>query len=181
MNRMPPTQWTPEMNAVMREHYVALGSSATAKKLGLNQHQVYRQARVLNLVNIRPAVQRGAIAAKLLELCKRPGGVKQGDCEPHCATSVSDAAERLIAAGQLFKATISYRNVRYFDTAARAQAAMGRKTVKASSTNHSGVRITAPAGGPARLPGEPVITSKTKFTYAPAPQQLLRTNTYAPG
>lgn len=43
------------------------------------------------------------------------------------------------------------------------------------------VRIARPpAGGPARMPGDPVITSHTKFTYGPStPSVLYRSNTHS--
>jgi hypothetical protein len=43
------------------------------------------------------------------------------------------------------------------------------------------VRVARPvAGGPARMPGEPVITSDTRITIAPPPpERVYRTSTYA--
>lgn len=79
------------------------------------------------------------------------------------------------------------RNVRYFDTSQRAAnyfpplpakpAPKKRGIVKARGAS---ISIKPPAGGPARMPGDPVITEHTKFTIAkPPPERMPKSNTWS--
>lgn len=186
-------EWTPEMDAVIRERYSVEGCMGVARLLDQPHSNVYRRAIKLGVPLPGHRVPPGGHGARLLELSKRPDGVRRSDCADLKNDQFYKAAAALIRAGKIIKFQISLRNCRWFDTEANAQAWATRTGTTKRAPSPAKPRATAAKGthptvrvphwgGPARMPGEPVITERTKVTIAPPPpQRLLRTNTYGPG
>jgi hypothetical protein len=135
----------------------------------------------------------------LLELAKGPAGVTVDDLPPGVHQR---ALWRISERGRLFTIKSGTRAFKrhYFDTQERADAyykanpnpvwVSPAKAIKAKKQQEykAGKPITIvrasvnkpQAGGPARQPGEPIITASTRITIAPPPpDRLYRTNTFS--
>lgn len=106
-----------------------------------------------------------------------PAGFSASDITGYAPEHVRRAAQAMVAAGRLHRATVSPRRVRYFATAAMAEAFKAQP---------SPTRPQQPVAGGARAkarwsPDEPgVITAATRIIKAPPlPRDVFRTNTYA--
>jgi hypothetical protein len=136
------------------------------------------------------------LAAHLRELAKRPEGFACPEVQ-FKAKDVSCQAAYLVNAGQLFRAKISHKRVRFFDCPKRAEEyeqahKSGRRA--RTSTNGEPWEVRAPWGGRARWANEPrhpggtpesemVFTKNTKHTIVPQPYRPssmpIRTNTHS--
>jgi len=127
--------------------------------------------------------ERKESTLKIIELSKRPEGLNIDDLpEGVNPRSLWKAA----FAGHVFTLKSGTRLFKrqYFDTQERADAyyeANPRPTKKPREKKPLVLKAAIPGslaskplpGGPARLPGEPVITKHTKITIAPPPPAVL--------
>lgn len=180
-SNFPPPLRADELDAAIRERYATTTGASLAAELGLSLRSLYCRAHNLGVKRARSDRHTPARQA-LQDAARHRDGVRAADVARQLGmplARVSDTASRLVRAGLLFRVEISYRNVRYCASQAAADAltARLRSSGKAATANRSTVIVTH-SRGPAHLPGDPVITSATVFTYAPAPRQALRSNTF---
>jgi hypothetical protein len=184
------------MKEAMRTHYptrmpvrdiaIALGFPPDGKAI------VAQAARMGLSRPPLPSYKESAAAKQLLAASKTELGASYADCTATSLATAYGIARRLIQDGLLFRTKTSHKDARFFDTAARAAAAPAKPPKLHQPTANQ--RPPQPRGkknitfsvakycGPAHLPGEPVITSRTKVTTCPSPRnQPMRTNTHAPG
>jgi hypothetical protein len=108
-------------------------------------------------------------------LAATPAGFSASDVTGHAPEQVRRAAQALVAAGRLHRATVGTRRVRYFATADGAQAFL--KTQPSTAPSRALTSMRSKARWSADEPG--IITSKTRITKAPPlPRDVLRTNTF---
>jgi hypothetical protein len=190
MGRTSKIEWSAEMDALIRAQFGVAGCSAVARQLKLRDSTISRRAEKLGIAPPNRRVRPGTCAALTIELSKRPEGVGRKDCAAYGDNLFYRVTRSLVKAGLLFKAEPTHTTARWFACARRA-AAWNAGTPGAQAT----AAPTAPAikpgpakpsarimhcGGPARLPGDPQPTGKTKYTIAPpAPPVVYRTNTHA--
>ncbi len=117
---------------------------------------------------------------KMIELAGRKCGFSYSDL-PFPITTLQKDTIVLMANGVLFRRspTFSKKGMRYFTSSEAAEAFFG--PVKSSVLRDRRLKTSAPSGGPARIPGEPVFTASTVYTIAPLPIRSLRTNTHPRG
>lgn len=113
---------------------------------------------------------------------KRPEGIRALDLGiPRTTASVN--FRKLLAEGLVFKGG-THMEVRYFDNPEAARAFTGRMRVgrAPAKRSHVGMIQRMPQKRtykPGWAPDDPVvITSKTKYTYAPKPVPALYSNTH---
>lgn len=182
--------------ALIRQHYPTGNLQQLAHELGVNLRSLQARASELGVHRAQSDHTR-LIIELLLRLAEQPRGTSIPDAVRQAAhlpnvtrSAIESAVVRMIKRGDLHKATISHRHVRLCRTAETAQrllATVAPPPKKAPSLRVEVARTT-PAGtttvhlqtvrGPAYLPGEPVITPRTKVTIAPPPTRSLRTNTH---
>lgn len=186
---MPPPL-SPEVLAkreqVLRAHYARGDLKALAAELGLSMNRLQSMASQLGIprdpsLHRGPRSEDGARArALILELSTRPTGTTAREVADaaHIERNTADSIARKMARqGELASAANGPREVRYFASQALADAYAARLRTVTATPAASTVRMP-PRFGPAHLPGEPLITERTKFTLAPPPRQAYRSNTY---
>ena len=146
-----------------------------------SRSSVYRMVRVMGLS--RPdgierigLVRRApAMTDAILAACGRPGGFHHSQDIGFKKPNVITHVRTLCLQGLAFKAELGWRRSRWFLTQEQADAAMAASPALPAR----GIGEKARGQGPAYLPGEPVITARTKYTIAPPPPaRLYRTSTY---
>lgn len=107
---------------------------------------------------------------------RNPAGFSASDITGYAPEHVRRAAQALVAAGRLHRATVSPRRVRYFATPEMAEAFAKRPSPTRPQQSVAGTRTKARWS-----PDEPgVITAATRIIKAPPlPDNVFRTNTYA--
>lgn len=107
---------------------------------------------------------------------RNAAGFSASDITGYAPEHVRRAAQALVGAGRLQRATVSPRRVRYFATAAMAQAFTQSPSPTRPQQSLAGARTKARWS-----PDEPgIITAATRITKAPPlPDNVFRTNTYA--
>ena len=107
---------------------------------------------------------------------RNAAGFSASDITGYAPEHVRRAAQALVAAGRLHRATVSPRRVRYFATAELADGFTKRPMPTRPQQSVAGTRAKARWS-----PDEPgVITSATRIIKAPPlPDNVFRTNTYA--
>lgn len=108
-------------------------------------------------------------------LAATPAGFSVSDVTGHGPEQVRRAAQALVAAGRLHRATVGTRRVRYFASAAGANAFQkvqpSTSPARALATTRSKARWSTDEPG--------LITAQTRIIKAPPlPRDVLRTNTY---
>jgi hypothetical protein len=107
---------------------------------------------------------------------RKDAGFSASDITGYAPEHVRRAAQAMVAAGLLYRATVSPRRVRYFATAEMADQFKQRPTPTRPQQPVAGTR--AKARWTADEPG--IITAATRITKAPPlPNNVFRTNTYA--
>ena len=111
----------------------------------------------------------------LLKISENPGGFSASEITGYSPETVRRAAEALVADGQLHRANVSARRVRYFSNEAQAKQYSTAKA--ASPTNLAAGSLRMKAAFKPEDP--PIITARTRITVAPSPPTtVFRTNTY---
>jgi hypothetical protein len=191
-----PRRWTESMNALLREVYptpTPVRDIAVAMGFPPDGKAIIAQAARLGLSRPPlPSYKDSAAAQQLLTAAKSEHGATYAHCTATSLATAYGLARRLMLDGLLFRAQTGHKEARFFDTPERAAAAAKQRPRPLHPTANQ--RPPQPRGkknitysiarhcGPAHLPGEPVITSRTKVTIAPPPPaRLLRTNTHTPG
>ena len=119
---------------------------------------------------------------EIMKKAKEPNGIE-----------ASRYVYKLHGKKKLFTAQFKMGNVkkRYFDTQERADEfykdrkpskkthPKAKKLLQSSEYPVVFIAHRNTPGGPARAPGEPVITPQTKFTYGRKPEQTLKSNTHS--
>lgn len=107
---------------------------------------------------------------------RNAAGFSASDITGYAPEHVRRAAQALVGAGRLYRATVSPRRVRYFATAELAQSFAKRPSPTRPQPSLAGARTKA-----SWSPDEPgIITAATRITKAPPlPDDVFRTNTYA--
>lgn len=187
---MPPPL-SPEVLAkreqVLRAHYARGDLKALAAELGVSLNRLQSMASQLGIprdasLHRGPRSEDGARArAVILELSARPKGTtarEAADAARVKRNTADSIARKMARQGELASATGGPREVRYFASQALADAYAASLRKAAATQAAASVRVP-PSIGPAHLPGEPLITERTKFTLAPPPpQQAYRSNTF---
>lgn len=173
---LTPTQ----RDEMIRTLHGTLPGSALAKRVGLSASQLYRAVARLGLSRHAERRQHAAMIRQVvLTLAARPDGMRAVEAMPLLPNTTAAAIEacmvKLKARGMLHSVPLTYRTVRYFSSLAGASAYERRHAPKFAAP----VTISQTHGrGPAHLPGEPVVTSRTRITIAPTPPRALWTNTH---
>lgn len=116
-----------------------------------------------------------ALHNTLITLSKSSEGFAVSEVSGFSPEQVRRSAEALVAAGQIVRAKLSARRVRYF---------ANDKLANAYASSRPSTSAAATAGGPrSKAPWRPedpgIITAKTKIYIAPPPpNDVFRTNTY---
>jgi hypothetical protein len=107
-------------------------------------------------------VTKPGITALLRELCKRPQGVTTDDPAfgGVAFETIGNAITKLVRRGEIFRAKVSHKNVRYFNTADRAKAFLERASA-AKQIIINPARSRMPPGWDE---AQPTRTDKTIFT-----------------
>jgi len=168
-------------------------ASARAKACLLGDNLFFsRKGLTLTRVDYKPMIHNSStvpVFERIMELAARPEGVTTEN-----GISGYQYVRKLHAKKKLFttKASIGREIKHYFDSQERADEYY--KDRQPSKKTHPKVKkellksvtpvkfaSTRPLpGGPARLPGEPIITAQTKITIAPPPPAvLMRSNTFS--
>lgn len=134
------------------------------------------------------------VRALILHLASRPGGVTidEAMAEGLDRRQWEQSSWMLSTTKRLHRLQVGPRKMRYFTSEAdRDQFAPPRpalqlavepeRTREPLPLSHQKPKAPArpTAGGPARLPGEPIITATTKFTYGRSPTNPIRTTTHS--
>lgn len=111
----------------------------------------------------------------LINLSESSEGFAVSEVSGYSPEQVRRSAEALVAAGQIVRAKLSARRVRYFANEKLAAAYSSSRTSKSRSQSSGGPRSKAPW-----RPEDPaIITPQTKIYIAPPPpSDVYRTNTY---
>jgi len=118
----------------------------------------------------------------LHELSKRAEGVGSADISGYRVADVNNATTRMVARAELFRCKLSHKCVRFFNTAAAAEAYgrthRGRSTSGTATATNKGMRSNAQrAWWPADAPEH--YTKATKRTVGQPMPQPTRTNTHS--
>lgn len=177
------TPWTDAEVALLTELYTAAGATArtVAEHLGRTESQVSAKAWALGL-RLHDARRLSSGAAALREALRRAGagstgfatheipGVDTGTVGKHCVA--------MCGRGELFRAKLSYRSVRFFTDAGAALRYESEHRLPAPAPSVTVLRGPVKAPWPADAPMH--ITAQTKRTVAPKlPERVLRTNTHS--
>jgi len=117
---------------------------------------------------------------QILALASRPDGLRVADLEGDTESvhSAGSKVSRMIAASLLFKATLSYRNVRYFSTPEAAMACERTNPQAFSFVNRTKSKAWA-ADAPMHFPRDAKGKPLWKYTVAAKPPETLyRTGTH---
>ena len=117
---------------------------------------------------------------EIIALASRPDGLRSSELADGSGGvhAASNKVARMFAAGLLFKATLSHRNVHYFSTPAAAQACERANPQAFSFINHSKSKRWA-ADAPMHFPHDAKGNPLWKYTVAPKPpEKVYRTGTY---
>ena len=117
---------------------------------------------------------------QILSLASSPNGLRVADLEDGTESvhTAGNKVARLIAGGLLFKATLSYRNVRYFSTPEAAMACERANPQAFSFVNRTKSKAWA-ADAPMHFPRDAKGKPLWKYTVAPKPPETLyRTGTF---
>jgi hypothetical protein len=122
------------------------------------------------------------LTAHLEQLAKQPTGYANKEVIGWTERSICCTTTRLVRAGRVFTlASMGGKaEKRYFDTRERADAYYATPQPTVLRKSGSANRLAPPTrGGPARMPGEPIITPQTRITYGKAPaERVYHTNTH---
>ena len=117
---------------------------------------------------------------QILALASSPNGLRVADLEDGTESvyTAGSKVSRMIAGGLLFKATLSYRNVRYFSTPEAAMACERANPQAFSFVNRTKSKSWA-ADAPMHFPRDAKGKPLWKYTVAPKPpERLYRTGTF---
>ena len=117
---------------------------------------------------------------QILSLASSPNGLRVADLEDGTESvhTAGTKVARLIAGGLLFKATLSYRNVRYFSTPEAAMACERANPQAFSFVNRTKSKAWA-ADAPMHFPRDAKGKPLWKYTVAvKPPETLYRTGTF---
>lgn len=117
---------------------------------------------------------------QIISLASSPNGLRVADLEDGTESvhTAGNKVARLIAGGLLFKATLSYRNVRYFSTPEAAMACERANPQAFSFVNRTKSKAWA-ADAPMHFPRDAKGRPLWKYTVDPKPPETLyRTGTY---
>lgn len=103
------------------------------------------------------------ISQQIVELAKRPEGVRSADFPEMRTKDFSARACKLMNAGTLFRVTHGYKKVRFYATMAQAEAAQAEVVQKPQPT----VTMADKSKANWSKDAETVITSDTKITICP--------------
>lgn len=117
---------------------------------------------------MKPCVAR----EKILEVIGRPGGICTADVK-HDPFAVRRELSNLVSKGLIFKAAISHKIVRYFDTPRKARECL--RTTPPPKLRYA----LKPGKAPAWDRDAPMVFTKdTIYTIAPKPPDPTRSNTF---
>jgi len=117
---------------------------------------------------------------QILALASRPDGLRSSELTDGTGGThaAANKVARLYAAGVLFKATMSHRNVRYFSTPEAAMACERANPQAFSFVNRTKSKAWA-ADAPMHFPRDAKGKPLWKYTVAPKPPETLyRTGTF---
>ena len=112
---------------------------------------------------------------QIIALASRPDGLRVADLEGDTESvhSAGNKVARMIMAGLLFKATLSYRNVRYFSTPEAAMACERANPQAFSLVIHPKSKKAWAADAPMHFPRDAKGKPLWKYTVAPKPPETL--------
>lgn len=107
----------------------------------------------------------GDITSALLRLAARPAGVTTSHSEfaDYTTVQVGNLANKLVAAGRLFRVKTGHKSVTFYANQADAERVQAGRLFRQQPP-----KPAPKAAGAAHFAGDMVITEKTKFTICPA-------------
>lgn len=163
--------WADSELEVLREQYPNVDTPILAKLFKRTCASVIAKA---NKIGLKKSADAPNTVALIMELAKRPEGFRTAQLPGDCHTN-SGIVWKQVQAGHLHKLTLTYKNVRYFDSITSAEAYRDR--------NCSAPTVTLKKHGPARAPWKPDTPAYYppgfKVTVIPCKQQGFHTSTHS--
>jgi len=137
-----------------------------------------------------PQDRPARVRTRFLDLAARPGGLTIDEADGIEKRQFEQAAWKLHRTGRVFRLLVAHRKFRFFVDRADMDRYRAEHPIspippapKPKPKAHQKPVVQAPGrpvpGGPARLPGLPITTPATKYTYGRSPTDPTRTNTHS--
>ena len=163
--------WADSELETLRVQYPHVETQTLAKLFKRTAASVIAKA---NKIGLKKAADAPNTVALIRELAKRPDGFRTAQLPGDCHTN-SGIVWKQVQAGHLFKLTLTYKNVRYFDSMKSAEAYRDRncKAPTVTVKHHGPARATWKADTPAYYP------PGFKITVIPCKQAGFHTSTHS--
>jgi hypothetical protein len=163
--------WSEADIETLKKHY---STGETAMLAALLHRPACAVIAKANKIGLKKSAEAPKTVELIRELSKRPDGFRTAQLPGDCHTN-SGIVWKQVQAGHLFKLTLTYKNVRYFDSMKSAEAYRDR--------NCAAPTVTVKHHGPARAPWKPDTPAHYppgfKITVIPCAQPGFRTSTYS--
>ena len=164
-------------NDYLRKHYAGVPTSQLTKILYRGADAICKQAAKLGIGK----TPKRSVTDQIMQSAAGPTGFRAVDLPRHDSANINRQLDKLVAAKQLIKATLSFRHVRYFVHDADAKSMLAKFAPKPTA-KYGVVMIKGRSrtGLPEWKNAEPYFDPKKppKITIAPKPARCWKTNTF---
>jgi hypothetical protein len=165
------TIWSEADIETLKKHY---STGETAMLAALLRRRLGAVISKANKIGLKKAADAPNTVSLIRQLAKRPDGFRTAQLPGDCHTN-SGIVWKQVQAGHLFKLTLTYKNVRYFDSIKSAEAYRDR--------NCKAPTVTVKHHGPARATWKPDTPAYYppgfKITVIPCKQAGFHTSTHS--